>query len=200
MRIEERRAGDREELIQRAGRETDAKQRDRYRAALLAIDGKQTLVIQATLARSRGFVQRWAYAYRDHGIDAIGEQPRGGSQPKLPPQAQARFIERFKAGPIPGPGPGADGGRCTLRGKDAVRILADEFGVNYSLNGAYKMLHRHNLACLKPRPQHRHNDPQLMQQWLDDAPLLSSASARSTKTRPSKSGSRMKPASVSRAR
>ncbi len=194
MHIEERQPGDREELAQRISRETDAKQRDRYRAALLAIEGEQTSTIEATLARSRGFVQRWAYAYRDHGIDAIGEQPRGGSQPKLDPQAQVRFIERFKAGPTE-----ADGGRCTLRGKDAVRILADEFGVNYSLNGAYKMLHRHNLACLRPRPQHRHNDPQAMQQWLDDAPLLSSVSASNTRTRPSKSGSRTKPASASRA-
>ena len=128
-------------------------------------------------------------AYRDHGIDAIGERPRGGSQPKLDPQAQIQFIERFKAGPVPE----TDGGKCTLRGKDAVRILADEHGVNYSLSGVYKILHRHHLACLKPRPQHRHNDPQAMQQWLEDAPLLSSASGSSTTTRPSKSGSRTKP-------
>lgn len=196
MHIEARQPGDREELARRINRETDAKQRDRYRVALLAIEGEQTATIEATLARSRGFVQRWAYAYRDHGIDAIGEQPRGGSQPKLPPQVQTQFIERFKAGPIQG----TDGGRCTLRGKDAVRILADEFGVNYSLNGAYKILHRHNLACLRPRPQHRHNDPQLMQQWLDAAPLLSSASASNTRTKPSKCGSRTKPGSASRAR
>lgn len=196
MHIEARQPGDPEELTRRISRETDAKQRDRYRAALLAIEGEQTETIMATLARSRGFVQRWAYTYRDHGIDAIGEKRRGGSRPKLDPQRQRQFIERFRAGPIPE----ADGGRCTLRGNDAVRILADEFGVNYSLNGAYKLLHRHNLACLKPRPQHRHNDPQAMQQWLERAPFLSSASAPGTKTRPSKSGSRTKPASASRAR
>lgn len=196
MHIEERQPGDREALSQRIHGETDAKQRDRYRVVLLAIEGESTQAIETTVARSRGFVQRWAYVYRDHGIDAIGEKPRGGSPPKLSPEDQARFIERFKAGPIPE----ADGGRCTLRGKDAVRILAEEFGVNYSLNGAYKILHRHNLACLKPRPQHRHNDPQAMQQWLEDTPFLSGASANSTPRRPSKSGSRMKPASVSRAR
>jgi transposase len=198
MHIEARQVGDREELSRRIAKETDARQRDRDRAVLLAIEGEPTSTIQATLARSRGFVQRWAYVYRDHGIDAIGEQRRGGSQPKLAPEAQARFIERFKAGPLAGAK--GDGERCTLRGKDAVRILAEEFGVNYSLNGAYKILHRHHLACLRPRPQHRHNDPQLMQQWLDDAPLLSSVSDSSTKTRPSKSGSKTKPASASRAR
>lgn len=195
MHIDERQPGDQQELTQRISHESDAKQRDRYRAVLLAIQGQPAPVIMATLARSRNFVQRWAYAYRDHGLEAIGEKRRGGSSPRLSPTDEARFIARFKAGPTE-----ADSGRCTLRGKDAVRILAEEFGVHYSLNGVYKLLHRHNLACLRPRPRHRHNDPQAMQQWLDAAPLLSSVSANSTRTRPSKCGSRTKPASGSRAR
>lgn len=166
MHIEERQPGDREELARRIARETDAKQRDRYRTAWLAIEGEATRTIMGTLARSRGFVQRWAYTYRDHGLEAIVEKPRGGSAPKRDAETQTRFIERFKAGPTE-----ADGGRCRLRGKDAVRILADEFGVGYSLNGAYKLLHRHGLVCLKPRPQRRHHDPQAMAAWLDRAPF-----------------------------
>ena len=196
MHIKPHQSDDLEQLQQCIACERDAEQRDRYRVVLLAIEGHETKAIMATLARSRGFVQRWAYAYRDDGLEAIGEQPRGGSQPKLSPQEQARFIERFEAGPIPQ----ADGGRCTLRGRDAVRILADEFGVNYSLNGAYKLLHRHNLACLKPRPRHRHNDPQAMGQWVDDAPFLSNASGKPTKIKPSKSGSRTKRGSANKER
>jgi len=195
MHIHERNPGDLQLLEQHIREERDAEQRDRYRVVVLAIQGKQTRTIQDTLARSRGFVQRWAYAYRDHGVDAIGEQPRGGSQPKLDPAAQAKFIERFTAGPTE-----ADGGVCTLRGKDAVRILSEEFGVEYSLNGAYQLLHRNGLECLRPRPRHRKNDPQAMQQWLDDAPLLSSANANNAPTRRSRSGSRTRPASANRAR
>jgi transposase len=195
MHIDERRDGDREELARRIRQEGDAQQRDRYRSVLLAIDGEATLTIMSTLARSRGFVQRWAYAYRDHGLDAIAAKPRGGSQPKLDAAAQQRFIDRFQAGATD-----ADDGRCTLRGRDAVRILADEFGVSYSLSGAYELLHRHNLVCLKPRPQHRHNDPQAMAQWLEDAPFLSSASANNTPTDVSKSGSRTKRGSANKGR
>ena len=53
-------------------KEADAKQRDRYRAVLLALEGKTTKAIMTTLDRSRRFVQRWVYVYRDGGIDAIG--------------------------------------------------------------------------------------------------------------------------------
>ena len=195
MQIQERNPGDREILIERIRGEREAEQRDRWRAALLAIEGQMTQAIMATLSRSRGFVQRWAYAYRDGGIEAIAAQPRGGSAPKLDPAAEARFIERFKAGPTD-----ADGGVCTLRGKDAVRILADEFGKSYKLSGAYALLHRNGLACLRPRPRHRKNDPEAMQQWLDDAPLLSGACVKSDPSSASKSGSRTKPASASKAR
>ena len=53
----------------------------------------------------------------------------------------------------------ADGGVCSLRGVDAVRILEAEFGVRYTLDGVYDLLHRLRLSCLVPRPRHRKNDP-----------------------------------------
>ena len=196
MQIEERTPDDGDELKRRIRGELNAEQRDRYRVVLLAIEGHETLAIMTTLARSRGFVQRWAYAYRDGGIDAIAAKARGGSKPKLDAAKQARFIARFRGGPIPE----ADGALCTLRGRDAVRILAQEYGVAYSLNGAYQLLHRHGLSCLKPRPRHRKNDPQAMEQWLDNAPLFSSVCEMNMPTNGSRSGSRTKRDSANRAR
>lgn len=70
MQIQERDSGDQAVLQQRAQAAKQAQQRDRYRAVLLAIEGQPTQTIQQALGRSRGFVQRWCYAYRDHGIDA----------------------------------------------------------------------------------------------------------------------------------
>lgn len=187
---------DLEQLRESIRHERDAVQRDRYRAALLAIQGEANKAIQQTLGRSKSFVERWAYAYRDHGLAGLKARPRGGSAGRLSEAQQHQFIARFIAGPTD-----ADGGVCTLRGGDGVRILSEEFGVNYTLSGVYKLLHRHNLACLKPRPKHRKNDEQAMRQWLADAPFLSSACASSrTSTCESKSGSRTKPALVNRAR
>ena len=195
MNVQSHNPEDIAQLRQRIDGEHNAQQRDRYRAVLLALEDDLTESIAQTLGRSRRFVQRWVYAYRDHGIEAIGAKPRGGSKPKLDPHQQQQFIERFKAGPTQ-----ADGGSCTLRGKDGQRIAQLEYGVNYSLNGVYKLLHRHGLSCLKPRPKHRKQDPQAQQQWLDDAPLLSKTPSGKSPKNKSKSGSRMKHALANKAR
>lgn len=70
-------------------------------------------------------------------------------------------------------GPREGDGVCTLRGKDAVRILNGEFGVAYSLNGVYDLLHRLGFSCLSPRPRHEKNDPAAMEAFKERAPLLS---------------------------
>lgn len=194
MNITLRDPSDLDALDSLIAKERDATQRDRYRVARLALGGAQALQIADKLDRSRKFVQDWAYAYRDHGINALTPKPRPGRKPKLDDEQQRVFIERFKQGPTD------EDALCTLRGKDAQRLLAEHYGVAYSLNGVYKLLHRHNLSCLKPRPKHRKNDPKAVADFLERAPLLSSKSATPTPTKPSRSGSRTKPASDSKAR
>lgn len=169
MHIPLRDPADRAKLDDLIRRETNAKQRDRYRVVKLAVEGQETKQIMQMVGRSRGFVQAWAYAYRDHGLKAVKEEPRPGRPTKLPRDQEEAFKQRLLAGPVE-----ADGGVCTLRGRDAQRILASQFGVQYTLEGVYDLMHRLNLSCLKPRPRHRKNDPQAMKQWLDRAPLLSS--------------------------
>jgi len=68
MNITERSVGDLKKLKEKARNEPNAKQRDRYRAVILAIEGLQTQAIMAKLDRGRNFVQRWNYRYRDGGI------------------------------------------------------------------------------------------------------------------------------------
>ena len=61
---------------------------------------------------------------------------------------------------------------CTLRGKDVVRILQKEFGVKYSLGGAYDLLARLGYSCLTPRPVHEKSDPAAMADFKARAPFL----------------------------
>lgn len=169
MNISFHQPADEAQLRRLVGKARNAEQRDRCRVALLAAGGQETQAIIDTLARSRGFVQRWAYAYRDGGIAALEAKRRGGSKPRLDAAQEQRLLERVKAGPVEG----VDAGVCTLRGKEFQRILQSEFGKAYTLGGVYDLMHRLGLSCLRPRPRHRKNDPVAMKKWLDDAPLLS---------------------------
>ncbi len=181
-------------LKQLQRRERNAKQRDRYQAVLLALNGKTAPEIAAKLDRSRRFVQQWTYRYRDGGLANLAEQPRSGAPTKLRRDDQADFQLRIECGPSGGDGV------CTLRGKDLQRILKEEFGAKYTLDGVYDLLHRLGYSCLKPRPRHRKNETDRMHEWKRSAPFLSSEPKRNTRTNASKSGSRMKPGSANRER
>ena len=153
MNVHERSRGDRQKLGRSIRAERDALQRDRLRAVALAIDGRETLEIAETLGRSRAFVQRWAYAYRDGGLKAI----RGGTAPGrarfLTPEQEARFIARVRRGATP------EDGVSALRGPQRRHILENEFGVVHSLNAVYTILARNGFSCLHPRPRHPKQDP-----------------------------------------
>jgi transposase len=170
MQIKERTGGDVAELTRRARREKDAEQKDRYLVAAHACDGVQTARIQAMLARSRGFVQRWAYAYRDGGIDALTDKPRGGSMARVSGPAARQLKARIDAGAT------AQDKVCTLRGRDVQRIINEELGVKLSLNAAYATLHRLGYSCLAPRPRHEKQDLAAQEKFKADAPLFSAPS------------------------
>ncbi len=166
MQVTERQAGDVVELARLARREPGAAQRDRYRAVRMAIEGQGAPAIAKTLSRSRRHVQDWVYAYRDGGIEQLQPKPRPGRPTKLPREREAEFKARVDAGPRP------SDGVCALRGKDVVRILESEFGVGYTLDGAYDLLHRLGYSCLTPRPAHEKNNPAAMEHFKDNAPFL----------------------------
>ncbi len=167
MNLTERTCGDLEELQRRAAAEHDALRRDRYRAVLLALAGKEAEQIAEALGRARRSVQDWAYAYRDGGIDAIQPKPRPGRTPKLPRDREAQLLARLDAGAHP------DDGVCTLRGKDVVRILEQEFGVKYTLGGAYDLLWRLGYSCLTPHPLPEKSDPKAIAKLPGAVSLLS---------------------------
>ena len=193
MQITAHRPEDLSRLGNKVHQTKHAVQRDRYRAVLLALEGHSAPAIMDKLGRSRHFVQCWVYAYRDGGIETLRSRPHSGRPPTLPRDQEQRFKERLLAGPT-------DTDQvCSLRGHEAVQILEQEFGVHYTLGGVYDLLHRLGLVCLKPRPRHRKNDPQIMQQWLEEAPLLSTPCNMTTPTKRSKCGSKMKPALANKA-
>ncbi len=177
MNVKAHHARDLQQLRDISRKHLDAKQRDRYRAVLLALQGQTTKTIMHTLDRSKNFVQRWVYAYRDGGIDAICPRRQSGRPRKLPKLEEVQLRERILAGPRP------QDAVCSFRGQDARRILDREFGVQYSLAGVYVLLHRLGLSSLVPRHKHKKNDPKKMRQWLQEAPFLSKGSKKKNRAR-----------------
>ena len=159
---------DRRVLHERMARESNAKQRDRYRAVLLAMDGLEGDEIAERVGRSPRFVDEWASRYRKGGVDALVPKRQPGRPPKLTAEQETMLEARLDAGPRD-----ADGGVCTLRGKDVCRIIQEEFGVVHTLGGIYDVLRRLGYSSLVPRPRHRKNDPAAMERFeREDAPLL----------------------------
>ena len=161
-------------------KESNAKQRDRYRAVVLALEGRNEPEIRQCLGRSRGFIQRWVYAYRDRGIGGLATKKPHGQPPKLARHREAEFKALLDQ-------PGAP-----RRGRDVAAWLNDAFGATYTVRGALLLLHRLGYAPLKPRPVNPKKDPAAEAEWLRAAPLLSSPCKPNIRTRPSKCGSRTK--------
>ena len=166
-------AGDRQSLEDLVRREADAKQRDRYRAVLLAmatgddpgpeLEGDE---IALRLGRSPRFVDEWVGRYRRGGLAALRPRKQPGRRPKLTPQQEEQLKARLDAGPR------ESDGVCTLRGRDVCRIIEQEFGVVHTLGGIYDVLRRLGYSSLVPRPRHRKNDPEAMREFEAGAPLL----------------------------
>ena len=166
MTVIPREAGDRAFLEDRVRDEANAKQRDRYRAVLLAMDDLEGDEIALRLGRSPRFVDEWVGRYRRGGLAALRPRKQPGRRPKLTPQQEGQLKARLDAGPRD------SDGVCALRGRDVCRIIEREFGVVHTLGGIYDVLRRLGYSSLVPRPRHRKNDPAAMREFEAGAPLL----------------------------
>ena len=170
MRLALHHPEDLEWLRRHVALERHAPQRDRYRAVLVVVEeGLEGDEVARLLGRSPRFVDEWAGRYRRGGLDALRPRKPRGATPKLSREQEAKLKARLDAGPTPGDGV------CTLRGKDVVRILENEFGVKHTIGSIYSVLHRIGYSCLSPRPRHDKNDPAAIEAFQQHAPLLSAS-------------------------
>jgi transposase len=137
----------------------DARLARRIHAVYLASKGWSCPEIMTITGAGRRTVQQWVHKYNQHGIDGLTDKPRPGQPTKLPRKAESRFCQRIEAGPT------QKEGVSVLNGPAIRRILEREFGVLYSRQGLYDLLHRLGYSCLCPRPQHEKADPQAQEQF-----------------------------------
>jgi transposase len=146
--------------------ESNAKQRDRYRAVLLAGAGRgggggqggdrvelTREQIAATVGRARQFVDQWVGRYRRSGLDALRPRKQRGAAPKLTAEQQRELRAMLEAGPAP------DEGLAAYNGPVLRERIRERFGTLYSLPGVYHLLHRLGYNDLMPRTTHPDTDP-----------------------------------------
>ncbi len=132
--------------------ERDGRVRIRLQGIVLARQGHTGRAIGEVLGVSDRAVRDWVKRYNEGGVVALQEQPGRGRSARLAEEDQERFRKRIEAGAQP------EDGVCSLRGIDFQRILEEEFGTLYSLNGVYRVLHRLGYSSLVPRPRHAQAD------------------------------------------
>jgi len=147
------------ELLKLAKTQTNARLARRIQAVAFAQQGYTCVEIAQMTAHSRRAIQSWVAKYNARGVDGLKEQHRSGRKPNLPATSYQRFSSRLDAGPV------KDDAVATLYGKDIQRILSKEFGIVYSLNGVYQLLHRLGYSYLAPRPRHQKADIKAQQDF-----------------------------------
>jgi len=142
-----------EELREMTRRQRRAREHLRFRAVVLAREGKTAPQIAAALGCGRRPAQEWVSRYNLGGVAALAERRHTGRRPRLAAERAGDLRRRLEAGPTP-----ADG-TCAFHGEDVRRILEKEFGVLMKLSAVYGLLHRLGYSRLCPRPHHPAADP-----------------------------------------
>jgi len=163
MKVTWKNPGDVDRLGALMAAETQALQRDRFRAVLLAGQGLgdrkelEREVIAAIMGRSRQFVDEWVGRYRRQGLPGLYARKQPGAVSKLTPEQAQELIQWLEQGPTPEEKLAAYNGPI-LREK-----LQARFGKLYSLNGVYALLHRLGYNDLMPRTTHPDTDPAVIE-------------------------------------
>lgn len=144
--------------------ESNARLGQRIHGVYLANKGLTCPEIVNITGAARRTIQQWVHKYNKQGIVGLKDKPRPGTPTKLPRKKELKFRKRIEAGPT------KDDSVSVFNGPAIRRILEQEFGVLYSKQGLYDLLHRLGYSCLCPRPQHENANPQLQADFKKTSP------------------------------
>ena len=127
----------------------------RVRLRLLALahlqEGKTPREAAAMLRVHEKTVLKWLRRFRHGGIAQLAEQPGRGAKRRLDETQEAELkvlIDQTHAQRAGG----------SLTGEELRRLVAEHFGVEYSLSGLYNVLHRAGLSWISARSKHPQRD------------------------------------------
>lgn len=184
------------ELRAAAGRTSDPRQTRRILAVAMVVDGHSRLLAAQAGGMDRQTLRDWVHRYNADGLAGLLDRPRTGRKPRLTGE-QLREIEAWvQAGPDREKD-GVVGWRCA----DLRDRIKDRFAVVLHERSVGKLLKKLDFSNISGRPQHPQSDPQAQEAFKKTSPTW--PALRSRRNAPgvrSKSGSKMKPGSASKAR
>jgi transposase len=183
------------ELRREARRCRDAAAARRMLALALVLEGCPRAEAARHAGMDRQTLRDWVHRYNAEGLAGLRDRLRPGRKPRLTPDQEAELAAVVERGPDPG-----RDGVVRWRRVDLRALIEARFAVHLHERSVGKLLHRLGFARLSARPRHPLSDPAAQEAfkkaspiwWREHCPSMPAASR-------SRSGSRTRPASASRA-
>jgi len=184
-------AGD---LRREAARCRDARAARRMLALVLEGCSREEAARHAGMDRQT--LRDWVHRYNAEGLPGLRDRPRSGRKPRLTPGQEAELAAAVERGPDPD-----RDGVVRWRRVDLKVLIETRFAVRLHERTVGKVLRRLGFTRLSVRPKHPKADEAAQEAfkkaspgwWREHCPSTPAASR-------SRSGSKMRPASASRAR
>jgi transposase len=174
----------------------DAKAARRMLAIALVLEGKERKTAAQTCGMDRQTLRDWVHRYNAEGLAGLKNRKAPGRPSRLTAAQKAELAALVEKGPD-----AAKDRVVRWRCADLKRRIEEMFGITLHERTLGKQLKALGYVRLSVRPQHPKSDPQTQAAFKKISPRRSPPSFPSTPVASHwKSGSRMKRASVSRAR
>ena len=186
-------AGD---LRREAARCRDARAARRMLALALVLEGSSREEAARAAGMDRQTLRDWVHRYNAEGLAGLRDRPRSGRRPRLTAGQEAELVTAVERGPDPD-----RDGVVRWRRVDLQALIEARFAVRLHERSVGEVLRRLGFARLSVRPRHPKADEAAQEAfkkaspswWRERCPSTPAASR-------SRSGSRTRPASASRAR
>lgn len=183
------------ELRGAAAWEKDADAARRMLAVALVLEGVDRATAARICGMDRQTLRDWVHRYNAEGLAGLHSRKAPGAVAKLSKAQQAVLAALVEAGPDP-----ASHKVVRWRRRDLRDELRRRFGVDLHERTVGKHLAKLGYRRLSVRPQHPASDPETQEAFKKTSPRRSSRLSRNRPAAsPSKSGSRTKRASASKA-
>ena len=183
------------ELRREAARCRDANAARRMLALALVLEGCSREEAARHTGMDRQSLRAWVHRYNAEGLAGRCHRRHPGPKPRLTREQLAELDQIVEQGPDP-----ARDGVVRWRRSDLQARIKARFAVGLHERSLGKVLHRLGFTRLAVRPQHPASDPHVQAAFQKGSPTGYARSyPRPPATSRSRSGSRTRPASASRA-